>query len=134
MKINEIQLNTGTTELKSWQLFIPLTTFNKNKVKIKWTIVNVTNDAIKMSSRVLKKLHGDKDLDILDQDVSDIDNDNSIIGPSGAQKKQFDNNRYDLVNWITNISGIEHRQNETIFSYTLDGNGIALPYGEIQER
>lgn len=50
-----------------------------------------------MSSRVLKKLHGDKDLDILDQD-SDIDNDNSLIGPSGAQKKQFDNNRYDLVN------------------------------------
>lgn len=51
-----------------------------------------------MSSRVLKKLHGDKDLDILDQDASDIDNDNSFIGPSGVQKKQFDNNRYDLVN------------------------------------
>lgn len=87
MKINEIQL-TGTTDLKSWQRL----------TKIITKIVNDTNDAIKMSSRVLKKLHGDKDLDILDQDASDIDNDNSLIGPSGAQKKQFDNNRYDLVN------------------------------------
>lgn len=50
-----------------------------------------------MSSRVLKKLHGDNDLEICDQDASDIDNDNSFIGPSGTRKKQFDSNRYDLV-------------------------------------
>lgn len=47
-----------------------------------------------MSSRVLKKLHGDNELD---QDASDIDNDNSFISSSGARKKQFDGNRYDLV-------------------------------------
>lgn len=46
-----------------------------------------------MSSRVLKKLHGENDL----EDGSDLDNDNSIISSSGARKKQFDGNRYDLV-------------------------------------
>lgn len=50
-----------------------------------------------MSSRVLKKLHGDNELDTLDQEVSDPDNDNSFISSSGARKKQFDGNRYDLV-------------------------------------
>lgn len=50
-----------------------------------------------MSSRVLKKLQGENELDILDQDASDIDNDNSFIANSGARKKQFDGNRYDLV-------------------------------------
>lgn len=50
-----------------------------------------------MSSRVLKKLQGEKDLEVGDQDASDIDNDNSFIGPSGARKKQFEANRYDLV-------------------------------------
>lgn len=47
-----------------------------------------------MSSRVLKKLHGDNDLEIRDQDGSDIENESSF----GARKKQFDGNRYDLVN------------------------------------
>lgn len=50
-----------------------------------------------MSSRVLKKLHGDNDLEAREQDASDLDNDNSFIGSSGARKKQFDGNRYDLV-------------------------------------
>lgn len=50
-----------------------------------------------MSSRVLKKLHGDNELEVLDQEASDIDNDNSFISSSGARKKQFDGNRYDLV-------------------------------------
>lgn len=50
-----------------------------------------------MSSRVLKKLHGDNDLEVPEQDVSDLDNDNSFISNSGARKKQFDGNRYDLV-------------------------------------
>lgn len=50
-----------------------------------------------MSSRVLKKLHGDNELEIREPDTSDLDNDNSFIGSSGARKKQFDNNRYDLV-------------------------------------
>lgn len=49
-----------------------------------------------MSSRVLKKLHGDNDLE---QDTSDLDNDNSFIGNSGARRKQVDGNRYDLVNF-----------------------------------
>lgn len=51
-----------------------------------------------MSSRVLKKLHGDNNLEVCEQDASDLDNDNSYIGNSGARKKQFDGNRYDLVN------------------------------------
>lgn len=46
-----------------------------------------------MSSRVLKKLHGDNDLDIGEHEISDIDND---IG-TGTKKKQFEVNRYDLV-------------------------------------
>lgn len=50
-----------------------------------------------MSSRVLKKLHGDNELETLDQEASDLDNDNSFISSSGARKKQFDGNRYDLV-------------------------------------
>lgn len=50
-----------------------------------------------MSSRVLKKLHGENELDVREQDASDLDNDNSFIGSSGARKKQFDGNRYDLV-------------------------------------
>lgn len=45
-----------------------------------------------MSSRVLKKLHGDNELEIKEE-ISDIDND---IG-TGAKKKQFEVNRYDLV-------------------------------------
>lgn len=48
-----------------------------------------------MSSRVLKKLHGDNELEIKEE-FSDIDND---IG-TGAKKKQFEVNRYDLVNII----------------------------------
>lgn len=50
-----------------------------------------------MSSRVLKKLHGDNELDIRDEDASDLDNDNSFVASSGARKKQYDGNRYDLV-------------------------------------
>lgn len=45
-----------------------------------------------MSSRVLKKLHGDNDLEIGDQELSDGDD----IG-AGSKKKPFEVNRYDLV-------------------------------------
>lgn len=45
-----------------------------------------------MSSRVLKKLHGDNDLELCDPDVSDVDND---IG--AASKMKFDMNRYEMV-------------------------------------
>lgn len=51
-----------------------------------------------MSSRVLKKLHGEPDLEIKEQDelLSDIEND---IG-NGTKKKQLNINRYDLVRGI----------------------------------
>lgn len=61
-----------------------------------------------MSSRVLKKLHGDNDLEIREQDASDLDNDNSFIGNSGARKKQFDGNRYDLVIFHNKFYFIAH--------------------------
>lgn len=51
----------------------------------------------KMSSRVLKKLHGDNDLEICEQELSDADND---IG-TGSKKKQFEMNRYDLVRLLS---------------------------------
>lgn len=63
----------------------------------------------KMSSRVLKKLHGDGDLKIREQDEedelqSDIENDigNNVTGGTGggAKKKQLNINRYDLVNYV----------------------------------
>lgn len=53
-----------------------------------------------MSSRVLKKLHGEPDLEIKEQDelLSDIEND---IG-NGTKKKQLNINRYDLVRGLCN--------------------------------
>lgn len=60
-----------------------------------------------MSSRVLKKLHGEKELEIREPDVSDVENDigsggggvgsGSGGGAGGARKKHFEMNRYDLV-------------------------------------
>lgn len=54
-----------------------------------------------MSSRVLKKLHGEPDLEIKEQDelLSDIEND------IGTKKKQLNINRYDLVSGLCNLSG-----------------------------
>lgn len=52
-----------------------------------------------MSSRVLKKLHGELDLGIIEQEddqLSDIENAGSS-DVSGTKKKQFNINRYDLV-------------------------------------
>lgn len=48
-----------------------------------------------MSSRVLKKLHGDKDLELkeAEEQLSDVDQD---LG-AGSKKKQLNLNRYDLV-------------------------------------
>lgn len=57
-----------------------------------------------MSSRVLKKLHGENELDVREQDASDLDNDNSFIGSSGARKKQYDGNRYDLVIFLNSYN------------------------------
>lgn len=62
-----------------------------------------------MSSRVLKKLHGENELEIREQDVSDVENDIGSggggggaggaggAGGGGARKKHFEMNRYDLV-------------------------------------
>lgn len=49
-----------------------------------------------MSSRVLRKLQGDKELV---DDVSDTETDTPVSG--GARKKQLNNNRYYLVFIIT---------------------------------
>lgn len=56
-----------------------------------------------MSSRVLKKLHGENELDVGEQDASDLDNDNSFIGNGGARKTQYEGNRYDLVRIYAHI-------------------------------
>lgn len=59
-----------------------------------------------MSSRVLKKLHGENELEIREQDGSDVENDigssgggggGAGAGGGGARKKHFEMNRYDLV-------------------------------------
>ncbi|XP_031632722.1 transcription factor 25 [Contarinia nasturtii] len=73
-----------------------------------------------MSSRVLKKLHGDNDLEA--QDASD--NDNSFIGNSGARKKQFDGNRYDLFQHDGSMSESEVKEddNETEHNSTAAPN------------
>lgn len=47
-----------------------------------------------MSSRVLRKLQGDKDL--TEEILSDVETD--IPVSSGARRKQLNVNRYDLVN------------------------------------
>lgn len=55
-----------------------------------------------MSSRVLKKLHGENELEIREQEVSDVEIENDIGSGGGgsgggARKKHFEMNRYDLV-------------------------------------
>lgn len=75
-----------------------------------------------MSSRVLKKLHGDNELEVLDQEASDIDNDNSFIGSSGARKKQFDGNRYDLFQQSMSESEVKEDDNETEHNSTAAPN------------
>lgn len=47
-----------------------------------------------MSSRVLRKLQGDKDKELGDE-VSDTETDTPVSG--GARRKQLNINRYDLV-------------------------------------
>lgn len=64
-----------------------------------------------MSSRVLKKLHGENELEIREQDdVSDVENDNGSGGGGGgggagggARKKHFEMNRYDLVSKFVSL-------------------------------
>lgn len=58
-----------------------------------------------MSSRVLKKLHGENELEIREQDVSDVEIENDIGSGGGgsgggARKKHFEMNRYDLVSTL----------------------------------
>lgn len=56
-----------------------------------------------MSSRVLKKLHGEPDLNIREDDEqSDLDNDLSHgdSGAAGTPKRQLNINRYDLVSAV----------------------------------
>lgn len=63
-----------------------------------------------MSSRVLKKLHGEPDLNIReedDDDLSDVDTEpgqGGAGGAAGAARKQLNVNRYDLVSGIKSIS------------------------------
>lgn len=58
-----------------------------------------------MSSRVLKKLHGEPDLKIQEEEdeASDLDNDLSG-GAAGTPKKQTNVNRYDLVGVFNRFS------------------------------
>lgn len=50
-----------------------------------------------MSSRVLRKLQGDKDKELADE-VSDTETDTPVSG--GARRKQLNINRYDLVCYL----------------------------------
>lgn len=62
-----------------------------------------------MSSRVLKKLHGEPDLNIReedDDDLSDVDIEpghGGVGGAAGAARKQLNVNRYDLVSGLKSI-------------------------------
>lgn len=65
-----------------------------------------------MSSRVLKKLHGDKDLELkeAEEQLSDVDQD---LG-AGSKKKQLNLNRYDLLNQQSpSESEVKEDDNET---------------------
>lgn len=54
-----------------------------------------------MSSRVLRKLQGDKDKEF-NEDISDTETDTPVSG--GARRKQLNINRYDLVSTEFRIS------------------------------
>jgi hypothetical protein len=49
-----------------------------------------------MSSRVLRKLQGDKDF-VSDMQNDDSDPESELEGGGGAKKKQLNENRYDVV-------------------------------------
>lgn len=76
-----------------------------------------------MSSRVLKKLHGDTDLKIHEHDEddelqSDIENDiGNVAAGSGAKKKQLNINRYDLVNYIICWHVLNEGRRRRMFMY-----------------
>lgn len=57
-----------------------------------------------MSSRVLKKLHGESDLGIIEQEdeLSDVEIDTGS-DISGTKNKKFSINRYDLVSYFTHF-------------------------------
>lgn len=59
-----------------------------------------------MSSRVLRKLQGDKEKELVD-DISDTETDTPISG--GARRKQLNNNRYYLVNLLQNSNIITYK-------------------------
>lgn len=71
-----------------------------------------------MSSRVLKKLHGELDLDLEiieqeDEQLSDVEIDTGS-DISGTKKKQFNINRYDLLNEQSlSESEVKEDDNET---------------------
>lgn len=61
-----------------------------------------------MSSRVLRKLQGDKEKDLVDnENISDIDIDTPV---GGARRKQLNINRYDLVRVSCKIVFVRHLQ------------------------
>lgn len=59
-----------------------------------------------MSSRVLRKLQGDKDKELLDE-VSDTETDTPVSG--GARRKQLNINRYDLVGIFAHLELLQLR-------------------------
>lgn len=61
-----------------------------------------------MSSRVLKKLQGEPDLNIREEDDDELSDDLSH-GGGGTPKKQTNINRYDLVSAYANASEIADR-------------------------
>lgn len=72
-----------------------------------------------MSSRVLRKLHGDKEQ--LNEETSDIEPDLTSTG--GARKKQLNVNRYDLLNQQSHSeSEVKEDDNETEANKSCEGD------------
>ncbi|VEN40375.1 unnamed protein product [Callosobruchus maculatus] len=72
-----------------------------------------------MSSRVLRKLQGDKDKELVDE-VSDTETDTPVS--SGAKRKQLNINRYDLLNQQSHSeSEVKEDDNETEAAKSCEG-------------
>ncbi|KAJ8951267.1 hypothetical protein NQ318_008170 [Aromia moschata] len=72
-----------------------------------------------MSSRVLRKLQGDKDKELVDE-ISDTETDTPVTG--GARRKQLNMNRYDLLNQQSHSeSEVKEDDNETEAAKSCEG-------------
>ncbi|XP_076272258.1 nuclear localized protein 1 [Rhynchophorus ferrugineus] len=76
-----------------------------------------------MSSRVLRKLQGDKEKDLIDnENISDMDIDTPV---GGARRKQLNINRYDLLNQQSHSeSEVKEDDNETEAAKSCEGENI----------